>query len=174
MKKVLKLMGLVIVILLFSGCTNDSMDNINIYTSVYPVEYVTNELYNGHAKIHNMYPQGIDPYSYTLTNKQITDYSDSDLVIYDGLSKEKEYIVKMINKNKKLKIIDATNNIEATYGEDEIWINPSNVLMIAQNVKEGLNSERYLIRDISVKNMSSGFNLFNDRYDDNNDNNTEI
>lgn len=138
MKKVLKLMGLVIVILLFSGCTNDSMDNINIYTSVYPVEYVTNELYNGHAKIHNMYPQGIDPYSYTLTNKQITDYSDSDLVIYDGLSKEKEYIVKMINKNKKLKIIDATNNIEATYGEDEIWINPSNVLMIAQNVKEGL------------------------------------
>lgn len=138
MKKLFKFMGLVLVIFLFSGCTNDSMDNIEIYTSVYPIEYVTNELYGEHAKIHNMYPQGISPYSYKLTAKQISDYSESDLVIYNGLSSEKDYIVKMINKNKKLKIIDATNNIETTYSLDDIWINPSNVLMISQNIKEGL------------------------------------
>lgn len=138
MKKLFKLMGLVIVILLFSGCTNDSMDNIDIYTTAYPVEYVTTKLYGTHSKIYNMYPQGISPYSYKLTNKQLTDYSESDLIIYNGLSKEKDYVVKMLNKNKKLKIIDATNNIETTYGFDEIWINPSNILMIAQNIKEGL------------------------------------
>ena len=138
MKKIFKLLGLVIVMLLFSGCANDSMDNITIYTSVYPIEFVTNELYGKHAKVYNMYPQGINPYTYNLTNKQINDYSNSDLVIYNGLSKEKDYIVKMINSNKNLKIIDATNNIESTYSLDDIWINPSNVLMIAQNIREGL------------------------------------
>ena len=44
----------------------------------------------------------------------------------------------MINNNKRLRIIDSTSNIEYTYGLDEIWINPSNVLMMAQNIKEGL------------------------------------
>ena len=63
----------------------------------------------------------------------------------------------------------------------EYWKNLSNKKDITiklmkeelENVKEGLNSERHLIRDISVKNMSSGFNLFNDRYDDNNDDNND-
>ena len=138
MKKIIKLMSLLIIVLLFSGCSKDSMDNITIYTSVYPIEYVTKELYGEHGKIFNIYPQGIVPYNYTLTDKQITDYSESDLVIYNGLSKEKDYVVKMVNKNRKLKIIDSTNNIEYTTGLDELWINPSNILMIAQNIRDGL------------------------------------
>ena len=138
MKRIISVICLFTIIILLSGCTNDSMDNITIYTSVYPVEYVTKQLYGEHAKVFNMYPQGINPYSYKLTNKQISDYGSSDLVVYNGLSKEKDYIVKMLNNNKNLKIIDSTNNIEYTYGLDELWINPSNVLMIAQNIKEGL------------------------------------
>lgn len=138
MKKLILFLGLVFSVFLLTGCTNDSMDNITIYTSVYPIEYVTKKLYSNHAKIYNIYPQGINPYDYKLTNKQISDYGNSDLVIYNGLSDEKDYIVKMINNNRKLRIIDATSNIEYTYGLDEIWINPSNVLMISQNIKEGL------------------------------------
>ena len=138
MKRIISCVCLLIVIFLLSGCTSDSMDNITIYTSVYPVEYVTKQLYGNHAKIYNMYPQGINPYTYKLTNKQISDYGTSNLVIYNGLSEEKDYIVKMINNNKSLKIIDSTNNIEVTYSLEELWINPSNVLMMAQNIKEGL------------------------------------
>ena len=138
MKRLIKIMGLVLVIMLFSGCSNDSMDNITIYTSVYPIQYVTEEIYGSHAKIYNIYPQGIVPYNYKLTDKQISDYSDSDLIIYNGLSKENDYISKMLRQNKKLKIIDATSNIEYTNGYDEIWVNPSDILMIAQNVKDGL------------------------------------
>ena len=138
MKRIISVVCLFLIIFLLSGCKNDSMDNITIYTSVYPIEYVTKKLYSSHAKVYNMYPQGINPYTYKLTSKQIQDYGDSDLVIYNGLSNEKKYIAKMINNNKRLKIIDATNSIEYTYSLDEVWINPSNVLMIAQNIKEGL------------------------------------
>ena len=155
MKKAIKILGLVLAILLFSGCTNDSMDNITIYTSVYPIEFVTERLYGNHSKIYNMYPQGINPYSYKLTSKQISDYSNSDLVIYNGLSKEKDYVVKMIDNNKNLKIIDATNNIEDTYSLDDIWINPSNVLMIAQNVREGL--KEYVNSNLIISEVDTNY-----------------
>ncbi len=138
MKKIISLLGLVIGIFFLTGCSDDSMDNITIYTSVYPIEYVTEEIYGTHAKVYNIYPQGIVPYDYKLTNKQISTFADSDLIVYNGLSKEKDYMSEMLNINKKLKIIDATNNIEYSHSFDEIWINPSDILMIAQNVKDGL------------------------------------
>jgi zinc transport system substrate-binding protein len=85
-----------------------------------------------------MYPAGTDPYKYKFTKKQLNDYSKSDLIIYNGLDKEKDYIVDMLNKNKELKIIDASARIEYQNNIDEIWINPSNVLTVAQNVRNGL------------------------------------
>ena len=109
MKKILLSVGLLITVLLLSGCKGiNNMENITIYTSSYPIEFVTNRLYGEHAKIYNMYPQGIDSNEYKLTDKQVSDYSESDLIIYNGLSDEQKYIVKMINKNNKLKIIDVT------------------------------------------------------------------
>ena len=140
MKKILLSVGLLITGLLITGCSQiNNMDNITIYTSSYPIEFVTNKLYGDHSKIFNMYPQGIDSNEYKLTDKQVSDYSESDLIIYNGLSNEQKYIVKMINKNNKLKIIDATSKIEYTSSIDEIWINPSNLLKISKNIKDGLN-----------------------------------
>ena len=155
MKKKISFIILLIGIFLLSGCTTDSMENINIYTSIYPIEYVSNELYGNYATIYNMYPQGINPYDYKLTNKQIKDYGNSDLVIYNGLGKEKDYIVTMVNNNKKLKIIDSTNRIEVKYSQDEVWINPSNILMVARNVKEGL--KEYVISENLDKKIDDNY-----------------
>lgn len=155
MKKKISFIILLFSIFLFGGCATDSMENITIYTSVYPIEYVTNELYGNYATINNMYPQGINPYKYKLTSKQIKDYGSSDLVIYNGLGKEKEYIVTMVNDNKKLKIIDSTNRIEVKYSQDEVWINPSNVLMVARNVKEGL--KEYVISENLDKKIDDNY-----------------
>ncbi len=155
MKKKISFIILLIGIFLLSGCTTDSMENINIYTSIYPIEYVTSELYGNYSTIYNMYPQGINPYEYKLTKKQIKDYGNSDLVIYNGLGKEKDYIVTMVNENKKLKIIDSTNRIEVKYSQNEVWINPSNVLMVARNVKEGL--KEYVISENLDKKIDDNY-----------------
>lgn len=154
MKIKLKLLIGIFALLTCAGCdglNKDSMDDISVYTSLYPIQYVTEQLYGNNAKIYSMYPAGSNPYNYTFTKKQISDYGKSDLVIYNGLGKEKDYIVDMVNNNKNLKIIDATARIEYTYDMDEIWMNPSNVLTIAQNVKSGLNEyieSNYLKKDI--------------------------
>ena len=155
MKKKISFIILLLGMFLLGGCTTDSMENITIYTSIYPIEYVTNELYGNYSTIYNMYPQGIDPFEYKLTNKQIKDYGSSDLVIYNGLGKEKDYIVTMVNNNKKLKIIDSTNRIEFKYSQDEVWINPSNVLMVARNIKEGL--KEYVITETIDKKIDDNY-----------------
>lgn len=138
MKKFIAFLIFGVSTLLLTGCSSDRMEDITIYTSVYPIEYVTKELYGEYSTIYNIYPQGINPYNYKFTSKQIKDYGSSDLVIYDGLGNEKDAIVKMLNKNKGLKIIDATNRIQVTTTENEIWINPSNILIIARNIRDGL------------------------------------
>ena len=137
MKKIIKLFCFLFIILL-CGCTKDSMEDITIYTSIYPIEYITDSLYGKHSEIINMYPSDIDPYEYKFTNKQIKNYSDSDLIVYNGLGEETDYIAEMLNKNKKLKIIDSTAKIEYTNSVDELWINPSNMITIAQNIRNGL------------------------------------
>ncbi len=152
MKKVFSFIILFISIFMLTGCfEEDSMEDIKIYTSLYPIEYVSERLYSDYSNISSFYPNDINPYSYKLTNKQLKDYSKSNLIIYNGLDKEKNYIVSMLNNNKNLKIIDASARIEYTYTMDEIWINPSNLLTIAQNVRNGLKEyidSTYLKKEI--------------------------
>ena len=139
MKKIIKLFSITFIMILLSGCTTkDSMENININTSIYPIEYITNVLYGDYSTINSMYPSDVNPYEYKLTDKQIKNYSNSDLIVYNGLDKETDYVVQMLNTNKKLKIIDSTAKIEYTNSMDEIWINPSNMITIAQNTRNGL------------------------------------
>lgn len=155
MKKLFTFLGLIMLTITLTGCRSDSMEGIYIYTSKYPIEYVTTKLYGEYSTIDNMYPQGIEPYSYKFTNKQIKDFSTADLIIYDGFEYEKESIVEMVNKNRNLKIIDATSKIEYTYNIDEVWINPSNVLMIAKNIKEGL--QEYISSELLIKEVENNY-----------------
>ena len=155
MKKIISILCLFTICLSLTGCIKrDSMEDITIYTTNYPIEYITNELYGEFSKVHSIYPDGIDIDSYKLTNKQISDYSQSDLYIFNGLSNEKSYVNKMREANKNLKIIDTTLAMEYTNGVEELWLDPSNFLMMAQNVKTGFSEytdSYYLNNSISEK-----------------------
>src|SRR5574344_1643643 len=90
MKKKLFSLLLIISILLTTGCIKrDEMDNINILTTIYPIEYVTKRLYGSNSKITSIYPNGANINNYTFTKKQLKDFSSKDLFIYNGESKEK-------------------------------------------------------------------------------------
>ncbi len=137
-----KLKLLLILSLMFSltGCfKKDNFEDANIYVSVYPIEYIVNYLYGNYSTISSIYPDGVDTDKYKLTNKQIKDYSETDLYVFNGMSeKENEYVTSMFKYNKNLKIIDATQTMEYTYHENELWYDPSNFLMLALNVKNGI------------------------------------
>lgn len=143
----------VIVTSCLTGCfKRDKMEDINIVTTVYPIEYVTNRLYGEHSSIKSIYPRDSVSSTYEITNKQLKDYSSYDLFIYNGESNERKYATGMLNENKNLKIIDAAYGLEATYSDSDIWLNPSNILMMGQNIKNELNdyiSDPYLTEEIN-------------------------
>lgn len=141
-----------LIILSLSGCfKRDNMEDITIYTTIYPLNYITDYLYGDNAKIYSVYPSGVDVTTYELTNKQIEDYSNNDLFVFNSLDRDRDYAVKMINKNKNLKIIDVALGMEVINSIEELWLNPYNYLMMAQNLKNGLNEyieNPYLIKEI--------------------------
>lgn len=151
MKKIVSL--LFICLLLTSGCfKKDNLEDITIYTSVYPIEYIVNVLYGKNSTILSIYPDGVDPNNYELTNKQIKDFSKANMFIFNGLSNnEKDYVSSMFNYNKELMIIDTSTTIEYMNHIEELWLDPSNFLMMALNIKNGLSeyiSNQYLKNEI--------------------------
>lgn len=140
MKRIISLLLLFALSINFTGCfKSDTMEDITIYTTIYPVEYITEKLYGEYSTVKSIYPDGIITSEYELTKKQVKDYSSADLFIFNGLNTEKDYVTKFFKYNKNIKIIDATSSMEITNRVEELWLNPSNLLMIAQNIKSGFN-----------------------------------
>jgi len=156
-KKILLVLSILILTLCLSGC--DAVDNtstMTAYTSVYPVEYILDNLYGENIAIYSIYPDGIGYESYNLTDKQLTDYSKGDLYIYNGsIQKEKDYAVKLLNKNKKIKVIDAALGMSLTDEVDQTWLNPANCLMMASNIKKGL--KEYINESIEIKKIEDNY-----------------
>jgi len=73
------------------------------------------------------------------------------LFIYLGLSNDKDIALNLLNRNNDILPIDASFGMELKYGIEELWLNPSNLLMISQNIKNGLQeyiSSSYLNKEI--------------------------
>lgn len=157
MKK-LKLILIIIVIGISSfGCfKRDRYDNININVTSYPIEYITNYLYGEYSKINMIYPSGVDINSYELSPKQIKDYSRANMFIYNGLSKEKNIAAELLNKNKNLDIIDVSKGLEIENDPTELWLSPTNFLMIASNIKNTL--KEYVTNQKMIDKVESNYN----------------
>lgn len=142
-----------IVLCTLTGCLKrDTMEGIEIYTTVYPLEYITNRLYGNNSTVKSIYPNGVDPFTYpSLTEKQLSDYSAASLYIFNGLTAEKDYVVPLFNHNKDLKIINASLSMKTSYGNEELWLDPSNFLQLTQNIRNGFEeyiSNYYLLEEI--------------------------
>ena len=81
-----------------TGCTNDSMDNIEIIVTNYPNEYVVKSLYSNHATISSIYPDGVDITKYEISKKQMKEYAKKDLFVYNGLiSRERQLAIDLLS-----------------------------------------------------------------------------
>ena len=139
MKKI-KLLFVILGVILLSGCNiaKDSMEDIEIYTTLYPIKYLINSLYGTNGTINSIYPSGVDVNDFELSDKKLKEYSKTDLFVFNSLDRDRDFAVKMINKNKNLKVIDVSLGMTYDYDIAELWFNPYNYLMMAQNTKSGL------------------------------------
>ena len=147
-----------------TGCfKGDTMEEIDIVTTKYPITYAIDMLYSNYSTITSVYPNGVDVNKYEITDKKAREYSKSNMLIYNGLSKEGDLAITFLDNNKNIKLIDVSkglciknkeNKDCSIKSEDEIWINPGNYLMVVQNIKNDLESyinSTVILKDIDQK-----------------------
>lgn len=152
MKKI-KFLILASMLLSLTGCfDNNTMDNIEITTSSYPIKFVVDSLYGEHSNTTSIYPMDSNINDFKITNVSLEQYSKNDMFIFNGLTDEKNFIKSMLKKNKNLKIIDVTSNMIYDYSIEEIWLDPNNLLTVANNIKKGFNEyikNTYLTNEVN-------------------------
>ncbi len=136
MKKISKILVLFSMVCLLSGC--NKTENLEIYATSYPIEYLVSSLYKEHSTVTSIYPDGTNVNEYTLTDKQKDTYSKGDIFVYNGTTNEKQIAKDLVNTNKRLKVMDAALSLKYTNRTEELWLSPSNYLMLATNIRDNL------------------------------------
>ena len=164
MKIIKKISLFILICIIITGCNieDKDMENINIYTTTYPLNYLISSLYKDNGKVFSIYPTGIDISKYKISNRKLKEYSESDLFVFNSLDKDREYAVKMINNNSNLKVIDVATGMKYENKIEELWLNPYNYLMMAENIKEGLNEyikNPYLVEQVNNNYKELDYNI---------------
>ncbi len=149
----IKIIILLFGMLLTTACDTKNSENLNILTTVYPINFITEYLYEEGNSI-SIYPNEADIKNYSLTEKQIKEYSKNDIFIYNGLSNELTIAKNLINKNRKLHIIDVAYGLKVQNGTEELWLSPNYYLMLATTIKENLQeliNSKYTNEEIEKK-----------------------
>ncbi len=156
MKRIKTIIIILITIICLTGCSiKEDFSDTYLYTTIYPIEYGTTVLYSNYAKINSVYPNGADK-NYEVTKKKKAKYAEAEIFVYSGLASEAPLARDLLNLNSKLKIIDATKGMNLNNDIEEIWLDPSNFLMLCSNIKRTLieyNDNVYIKEEIE-KNYS--------------------
>ncbi len=139
MKKIFRISLLIMFVVGLSGCLKkDELMNNSVYTTIYPIHYLTSYLYGEEKSVSSIYPNGADVSKYELTTKQKETYSKGALFVYNGLTEEKTLAKEFLNKNKNLLLIDVSYGLNYDNNIEELWLSPNNYLMLAKNIKNNL------------------------------------
>ena len=153
-----KLFILLLSVFLLTGCSlfkSDAMEDIDVYTTTYPINYLVSSLYSEHSTIHSIYPSGVNFKEYELSEKKINEFAKSDLFVFNSQDIERDYAIEMINENRNLKLIDTAYGMAYDYSIEELWLNPYNYLMMAKNVKDSL--AEYITNPYLVENIKENY-----------------
>ncbi len=157
MKKIIYVFCLSFITLFLGGCFDwNNLENATIYSTVYPISFLVDTLYKDYTtkESSSIYPNGSNIENYTLSDKQEELYSKGTLFVYNGTTNEKQIAKTLINRNKKLKIIDVAHGLKYNYGVEELWLSPSNYLMLATNFRDNLKNlvgSKYVNEEIEKK-----------------------
>lgn len=161
MHKKLSLIISVLFIAILSACSNESPEKennkIQVYTTVYPLQYFTERIAGDKVAVQSIYPPGSDEHTFEPTQKDMMALADADLFFYIGLGLEGfvENAEKTL-KNEHVQMIataDAITEDMLMHDEDEahddhdhdhgdmdphVWISPVLSDALAYSIKESL------------------------------------
>lgn len=166
MKKVKVLLLTILATSLLTGCfKRDNMDNITIYTTTYPIQYLVEQIYGYNSTVLSIYPAGVEVDEYELTNKQQKDYAEADLFVFNDKNDEKLIAAELLKHNRNLNLIPVAKGFDEGMDQEYLWLSPSNYLMVAQNIKnELLNMTNSTVLQQEISDRYDQINLTISKY----------
>lgn len=138
--KIKKIFSLILIsaftVTCLTGCGAKKIEKANILTTSYALQYLVDRLAINKDGVDTIFPAGVNTDDYTLTDKQIKKFATkNDIFVYNGLTKERKIALNLINTNNHLTVIDCTKGMSIINNGEELFLSPSNYLMLAQNMK---------------------------------------
>ncbi|MFT0138769.1 metal ABC transporter solute-binding protein, Zn/Mn family [Alcanivoracaceae bacterium MT1] len=136
-----------------------SNNKLNIYTTIYPLQFFTEKIGGNQVILHNVVPPGVDAHSVDITSKTMVDMAKSAAYIHTGTNLESftSTIIKALEKDEVL-IVNASEGIhlldtlqgnieheEEEEGHEDhgdtdphVWVDPIRAIQIAENITNAL------------------------------------
>ena len=149
---------------------SSSDDKLTIYTTVYPLQYLAEEIGGEHANVKTVYPPGANEHTFEPSQKDIVSMAESDLFLYIGynlegfvnnaksiLEKEGVPVIavgELATEGHEHAEAEETNHDHATEEEDStdehnhehgdvdphVWLDPHTMIHMAEAVKDELST----------------------------------
>lgn len=168
--------------LFLTGCGKEQKKETNnnqltVYTTVYPLQYFTEQIGGKYVVVDTIYPPGADEHTFEPTQKDMMKLVDADLFFYIGLGLEgfvnkakdtlKNEDVKMVATAEDLSLEESeeAHNEEAEAHEEEdehghtvdphVWIDPVYAQELAKSIKDALIEKMPDQKDTFEKNYQT-------------------
>ncbi|MFD1357156.1 metal ABC transporter solute-binding protein, Zn/Mn family [Fictibacillus halophilus] len=163
--KRLGLVGMIFLLIATAACGNKSDDKkdgtLNIYTTMYPLEYFTERIGGKHVEVSSIIPPGADAHTYEPSTKKMVEITEGDAFVYNKMeSDEFSSSVAGTLKEENVPIVDAAKGVELAHMEEQeeegahdegkeahhehgsqdphIWLDPILAQKMADNIYNGL------------------------------------
>lgn len=138
-------------ILILSACQSEQTnkeetEGLHIYTSIYPIQYIVEEIADEEANVESIYPPGVDAHTYEPSSKEITKLAKGDAFIY--LGKEMESFAETTAdtlKSQDITLLEIGQNdslFETETADNDldphIWLDPLRMIEMGEMIKEEL------------------------------------
>lgn len=118
MNHFLKVMTPLILLIFLVACsdeedgTDEPTENIEIYTTVFPLKSFAEQIGGDSVDVHTIYPKGVDVHTYEPTQKDMIDFAEGDLFIYtsDAFDPVADSIKNAVGEHSEF--LPAADNIE--------------------------------------------------------------
>lgn len=162
-KKILSIISFLLIVFL-AACSNDQVekndDQIQVYTTVYPLQYFTERIGGDLVSVKSIYPPGSDEHTFDPTQKDMMALADADLFFYIGLGLEgfvenaektlrNEHVQMIATADAITEDMLVTNNEDDHHHDEDghhhhgemdphVWISPILSDALAYSIKESL------------------------------------
>lgn len=145
-----KIATFIICALLIVGCTTKSdSDKKTIFVTITPMQSIIEEITTGDFDIEVIVPKGASPETFEPTPKQVTSFSDAELIFSTGLIDFEQSLVERISGDAE--VVNLSNGIELIAGscshgnhkhkhgvDPHIWTSPRSLRTMVTNAHDAI------------------------------------